>query len=86
MTLIHVFQVAVMGEDAYKTLDPLAMGLANALGLTITGLGAIGTSVWAFALLTIGLAEIHQFSKWRAAATVLVWAIPIGIIFYFLNR
>jgi hypothetical protein len=62
------------------------MGFMDGLGLFIIGVGAIVVTIWEFVLLIFGLAEVHKFSKWVAAATILVWAIPVFIIYTLLTR
>jgi hypothetical protein len=81
MALIHLLQVLIMGDSSFKTVSHETMGLIDSFSLMLTGFGALGTTFWAFILLILGLAEIHKFSKWKAAATVLVWFIPITIIY-----
>ena len=86
MTLIHLLQVVLMGDSSFKTVSHETMGLMDAFSLMLTGFGALATSFWVFILLVLGLAEINKFSKWKAAATILVWFIPTSIIFYLMHK
>ena len=80
------FLILMVGKAVFmKNPDPQEVGLWGALIIGIVAVTHLLRIVWSAILIIGQLAEVHQFSRWKAAATLLI-LYSVGLFFAYLGR
>jgi hypothetical protein len=80
--LFKALEILVMGPNSFRPLIPVdQMGMGTYFIFSFSWLVGVVTLIWSLVLKINGLAEVHQFSRWRAAGSI--FTLYIGAFVFF---
>lgn len=87
MLLLWIPEFALMGRESFRNETPALDAWLDAQPFVVLPLGLlylavfVTASVWIFVIRLKCIAEAHQFSAWRALASLLVLILPFLFLF-----